>query len=428
MNPGTARTTPSLRIEEFAITHFRTFVGRTVIPFRGGGSASDAIATFHGDNGSGKSNALAALQLFFDALLKYLHTDDNPKGEPVKVEWLKEGTEESHSISFRDRPANVDEPTELEVRFSDERLGTLRVSFIPAGKLVRLRVDRRPGSAISRAERDQLLTWIETPFGPDSQPFAILDSHRRGTLRATATDNAYALDDRVAEKLLSLRTSFNPQDRTRWRAFIETLQRFATFRGKEISVDRLKSTRPAELTFEEPGRYVLPLRELSSGEQQLVRLCATSVMINSAILAIEEPELSLDFTNQRLFMEILQSQVESGLRDQLIFESHVPTFDGPSVIRFERGPAGETRVKRVSRAEDAPRQQLTQRAQAQGALERWVTRDGYTQLPDIMRDALHLKDGGQLWFIKGKQAWEAWPEDELTALLAGERQTEEDDG
>jgi len=40
---------------------------------------------------------------------------------------------------------------------------------------------------------------------------------------------------------------------------------------------------------------VLKLDELSSGEQQIVLLCAAILVANAAIVAIEEPELSLDF-------------------------------------------------------------------------------------------------------------------------------------
>jgi hypothetical protein len=423
-HPAAARLGPSLRLEEFAITNFRTFTSRTVIPFRGGAQAPDAIATFHGDNGSGKSNALSALELFFDSLVRILSSEDIQMGKDLSLAWNAGGQDE-WGLAFRDRPPGIDEPTDLEARFEDVRLGILRVRFTPAGQRVRVRAETgsRVGDEAPRfmpiMEFNRLLTWIQTPFGPGSAPYLGLDSHRRGSVRPARGRTAEAFDVELAEALFQLRTSFNPQDRERWRTFTQLMERFATLRGREVSVDRLARNSSAELTFEERGKSVLALKELSSGEQQLVRLCAATVLLNSSILAIEEPELSLDSTNQRLFKELLREQINAGLRDQAIIESHVPTFDdGPSVIRFSRGPAGETVVSRAPATDDANRRELEERAKTQGAAAQWVTRDGYTQLPAVMRGDLNLTNGGHLWFLKGKRTWEAWPEDQLAALLA----------
>ncbi|WP_224245314.1 AAA family ATPase [Hyalangium gracile] len=429
ITPTIARTGPSLRLEQFAITNFRTFTTRTVIPFRGGTAEPDAIATFHGDNGTGKSNALAALDLFFDSLVKYLSQEEAKSGRDLTLAWHSGGAEE-WGLAFRDRPAGAEGPTDLEAHFADERLGVLLVRFTPAGNQVRLHAAfgiKREGDSppdfsmmLQPADRrDRLLTWIETPFGPGSAPYLGLDSHRRGSVRPGHERTAEGFDVRLAEALFRLRTSFSPQERDRWRTFTQIMQRFVTLRGREVSVDRLTANGAAELTFEERGRSVLALRELSSGEQQLVRLCAATVLLKSSILAIEEPELSLDSTNQGLFKELLREQINAGLRDQVIIESHVPTFDdGPSVIRFSRGAAGETVVTRAPVTDDTNRRDLEERAKGQGAEAQWVTRDGYTQLPAVMRGDLNLANGGHLWFLKGQRAWEAWPEDQLTALLA----------
>lgn len=435
-HPMTPRSGPSLRIEEFTITNFRTFTKRTVIPFRSGDAKADAIATFHGDNGSGKSNALAALDLFFDALTHYFTSESAKRGSNMPVAW-NTGGQTNWGLAFRDRPLGVEEPTDLEARFADERLGTLRIRFIPAGNAVSLRADRLivaddntplHFAPIHPSSRERFLTWIATPFGPGSTPCAVLDSHRRGSLRPSNEQAGSAFDTMLTEALFGLRTSFQPQDRDRWRTFLQLMQRFSTFRGRELSVDRITINGLAELTFEERGKSVLGLKELSSGEQQLVRLCAATVLIKSGLLAIQEPELSLDATNQRLFKELLREQINAGLRDQVIIESHVPTFDdGPSVIRFERGPAGETVVTRAPVANDARRRDLDQQAKSQGAEAQWVTRDGYTQLPDVMRGDLKLTNGGHLWFLKGQRTWEAWPEDQLAALLADPEEKKDDE-
>lgn len=406
-----------MRLKEFAITNFRTFTKRTVVPFCGSAEEPDAIATFHGDNGSGKSNALKALNLFFHALIRYLSAEelskDLSKDKQVTLDWGRGTEDDLFALSARDRPVDVEGPTELEAHFADARLGSILVRFTPAGRRLRLLAER--SSLPLLVDRDQLLTWIETPFGPDSYPCAILDSHRHASFKPRS--NASSLDASIAEELFKLRTSFNPRDRDRWRSFTEQLQKFSTLRGKEVSVDRLVGGSLPELTFEERGKSVLSLKELSSGEQQLVRLCAVTTLSAGAILGIQEPELSLDISNQNLLMEILRSQVHDGLQDQIILESHVPTFDGPSVIHFSRTSSGQTQVTRAPSTNESHRS-LAQEAKAKGAEERWVTRDGYTRIPELMRKDLQLTGGGQLWFLKGSKAWEAWREEELAALLA----------
>ena len=59
-------------------------------------------------------------------------------------------------------------------------------------------------------------------------------------------------------------------------------------------------------------------------------------------------------------------------------------------------------------------------AKAQGAEQRWVTKDGYTQLPEQMREELGVGNGTHIWFVKNQGRWQAWPEPELESLLSTE--------
>lgn len=172
---------------------------------------------------------------------------------------------------------------------------------------------------------------------------------------------------------------------------------------------------------------MLPLDELSSGEQQILVLCASVVLANARVLVIEEPEINLDVKNQRLLHSILAEAVDRGQADQIILESHVPSFDGPHVIRFRRNESGATEVVREPSVTEAQRK-LARKAREQNADDQWVTPDGYTRLPDNMRHELGLDNGGGLvWFLKRKDRWEAWPEADLAAVL-GESEPEEGDG
>jgi len=115
---------------------------------------------------------------------------------------------------------------------------------------------------------------------------------------------------------------------------------------------------------------------------------------------------------------MLSEQVASGLVDQIILESHVPVFDGPEVIRFNRTPEGTTAVARQP-SSTALDMQLRVIAQQRGAAEQWVTAEGYTQLHEEMRRDLHLEQGGNLWFLRGGSdgRWQAWKADELDRMF-----------
>jgi len=422
---------PSLRIEQLAITRFRTFHERTEIPFRGPQGDADAIAVFHGDNGSGKSNAMAALDLFFQAAILALH-QPNDEGE-ILLPWdvARSVTGRSSDrflvLAYRDRPHGVDGPMEIEVAFADPRLGQLRVTCTPSGEQVRVRLTRavRPAepstvdgeafAPVPREERDQVVTWLSTPDGPSSRPITIIDSRRHQQWLQREPQQSL-MPPALAVELFRLRTSRRPEHRDNWRVLVDILHRFDALRGKEITMEQNLDSRTPELVVEERSRAVLALQELSSGEQQIIVLTAASMLSDSAILAIQEPELSLDYKNQRLLHDLLGEITRSGAIDQILLESHVPTFDGPDVIRFVRRADGTTEVRRGPSI-DEERVAVAQRATEQGAKQRWVSRDGYTQLPDGMREELRLKDGGHVWFLKGPKRWEAWPEAEVDELF-----------
>jgi predicted ATPase len=421
------RQGPSLRIEEIAITNFRTFRERTVIPFRGGAPDADALATFHGPNGSGKSNAIAALDLFFAAAINFIDL-----ARPANLQW--DTPVASHPgrhpllVRYRDRPAEAEGATEIEVHFTDSRRCALRAVFTPSGDQVNVEIhtreqDRwlRPGERTS-ASHPGLVTSLRAPFGPTSRAFVIVDARRRASWLSSAPEDRAAA---LVEELFNHRTSLSPTIRERWRAFVRVLERFPMFQGKELSVDRLQANEPPVLLFEERGRSVLKLSELSSGEQQIVILTAAILIANAAIVAIEEPELSLDLKNTQLLKELLEEQIKAGLVDQIILESHVPAFDGASVIRFQRGPDGATLVTRESTVGDDALE-VARKAKEQGAEQRWVTGDGYTQLPRILRNELEVGAGKHIWFLKGPERWEVWPEAELDGILGGG--TGRDDG
>ena len=78
----------------------------------------------------------------------------------------------------------------------------------------------------------------------------------------------------------------------------------------------------------------------------------------------------------------------------------------------------------MSREPTAPPEalELARQATERGARQRWVTGEGFTRLPDPMRDELAIGTGKHVWFLRGPERWEAWPEDELDRMLGGSRE------
>ncbi|AUX39349.1 uncharacterized protein SOCE26_007380 [Sorangium cellulosum] len=451
-----ARATPSLRIARLVITNFRTFRGPTEIVLSSGGAA-DAMPVLHGTNGAGKSNALAAIDLFFRVASFWLRSAAGaglmgPPGGAFMVPW---GFRDDHFglwMNHRSWPPGVRDPQRVEVHFDDARLGALRVTLTPSGNEVLLRLEvatsaapdrwRAPrslknaggvvlkdgeGNRLPDEEISHLKNALDAPLGPGSKPFFLLDARRRdfrsigeGAPRADATSTMSAA---TAERLLALATSLDPEETERWRTFVELIHRFKTLSDREVSVLRapVDGSEVTDLRFEVRGKQILRLSELSSGEQQVVALVAAVLTSRAGLVAIEEPEMSLHPDNQELVRDILREQVQRGVVDQIFLESHVQVFDGPEVLRFSRSPEGETLVTRQPSRSDS---ELRALAREQGADEQWVTPEGYTQLPEEMRSRLGLQGGGYLWFLRSRPEgrWEAWTEAELEEQLGlGER-------
>ncbi len=430
------RSTPSLRIARLFVENFRTFREATEIPLSSA-SGADAMPVFHGHNGSGKSNALAAIDLFFRVASCCLSWSTNSAVEngtsELRLPWSWKNDRIGLVLSHRNWPPGAREPQIIEVHFSDPKLGVLRAVLAPFGNNVHLSLESTQlevGATMNHEfvpvnKRDYamwLANTLEAPIGPGSKPFFLLDARRhdfRSIGEGPAPQGApqSALSTPTAERLLAMATSLEPDETERWRSFVSLVGRFKTLSGREVSVIRTGNG-SADLRFEIRGKQILQLSELSSGEQQAIALTATVLTSRAAIVAVEEPEISLHPDNQKLVHEMLGEQVASGLVDQIILESHVPVFDGPEVIRFNRTPEGITSVTRQP-SSTALETQLRARAQQHGATEQWVTAEGYTQLHEEMRRDLHLEQGGNLWFLRGgtDERWQAWKADELDRMF-----------
>lgn len=437
-----------IRITHVVIENFRCFRGRKEISLCAGQHA-DQVVVFHGLNGSGKSTALEAIDLFFRTGKTHLEWRREGGDPEMARNWNDEPSPNGLSLSYLlDWPPDVRDPMQIQLWFEGAVSGGIRVRFVPAGDKFFIYMEKHesdsktppevnpenaPWSEVPKDEVLDLLNKMVTPSGPGSSPFFLLDAHRRGSwLYDSAVQeiepqvSTMPLD--IVKRLHELKSSLDPKEKGRWRAFTKLVERFSLFADKGIEIETTSRQGKLEVRLEDPERLILPISRLSSGEQQLITLCAALLTSRASIVAIEEPEMSLHPDNQSLLHEILREQVQEGVIDQVFLESHATAFDGREVIRFERSPDGVCSTRRAPARQEELGGNIRESAIQKGAEERYVTREGYTQLPEIMiRDLGFDHDGGKLWFARAQSRWEAWPEHELAEYLGAVDEESEDE-
>ncbi len=353
---------PMLRLAEVTITRFRCFGERTVLPLARPGGAAEPLVVLQGDNGTGKSSALAALELFFRGALACLAAGSTGSAAIVPARWDQLVSVAGRDVTVRrsDRPSGTSGPTEIEVRFADPSLGTLRLVIEARGeeaalKLLRSPSDAAPGAplvGVTEAVCGPLLRALEQPHGEGSRALALMTARRRA--RWLPGDEVTGLlPAGLAAQLFRQRTALDPVERKRWRTFVEVVGRFEAMAGKELSVERLDASGP-RLYVEEPGRSVVALADLGSGEQQVVAMVAGLLLGRGALLAIEKPEACLDARHQRAVQELLEAHALNGPTDQVFVESNSPCFARGLVLRVTRPVGGTTAIEQLPPA-PAPR-------------------------------------------------------------------------
>lgn len=471
-----AAATP-LGIRSFWIQNFRTFRNRTVVPLE------NDITVFHGDTGSGKSTALLALDRLLRSLVILLParpdgklfpwTETWERGEPliterdrplateptvfgaqltdesgtsVEVHFVPSGQQVHGKILWGGEYGRLIAERATRLAEAEASLTAARTAAAQAAQRPSQPVGPLPQQARTLAQQatiraknlvKQLSTTVEKekaaadaeaqaagqrlnqllfPFGSNSRAFGVLDARRRPRWIAASESGGSKLAPALVNELYRLRTSRTASDRDRWRAFTEMLTGFPTLRGATVSVE---AGSPAQLVVEHPGRIVLDLDDLSSGEQELASLTATLLLSKAGIVAIEEPEMGLDPRTQELLRVLCGQQRSAGFVHQMIFESHAVSFDGARVVRFHRDANGWTQVES---APSSGTDETAQEAKSKGAEEVFVTPQGYTRLPEpMLREVAVGAAGARVWFLRGQETWEAWPEAKLEALLAGKQ-------
>lgn len=418
---------PNAAIASVYIENFRCFgVGRWIELSDEHGITPQRVV-LHGKSGSGKSTFLTALGMFWDLatdLLLVLQDRDARMSDGERVLIGQNAADETEGKAFhgswgsygrRDRPFNPAGETKIAVTFADTSLGSLELTIVPRGintkvQLFALPKKHRPVDEF-REGWLRRLTWD----GAHGRPrFLILDALRRATHGAYSTS---IISDDLLNKLHEQSTSLDSTERRRWQKFNKVLREFTLFESRSVQIELRKNGHVPQLVFEDDVS-VLESRELSTGEQNIIALLAHFVVYPHRVRAIQEPEQGLDLETQHSLSRAFDAWLAETEGSQLFIESHSLAFDSASVFRFERRGAHDVNVTRASST--AASEELRTEAKSMGARPAWVTPEGYTRLPKAMVEDLALKNGGGLWFLKLKERWESWPEEELQNAIGGE--------
>jgi hypothetical protein len=175
------------------------------------------------------------------------------------------------------------------------------------------------------------------------------------------------------------------------------------------------------------GSPLLPVRLMGSGIQQIVILCAYLVMTETDIVAIEEPELNLRWSTQRVLRDVLDEITRAPGGPQLMLSSHSGQFEKDALVylltRSELGPRVHKQVAEQGWAftqPDAP-------APASGARAPYgyVTMEGLVQVPPEVQKELGLGHGGGVVFARGKDRHYRMLTDDQYADLFDDREPQQ---
>jgi predicted ATPase len=430
-----------MRLNRFEVTGYKN-LRRTVAL-----EELAAINVIHGENNVGKSNLLQAINLFF-FLLSQMAT----RGETVSTKtdlgedetataWLViDG--EARGVRFHvsqqtlhqdgfpaDEIFNIEEPSPITLRGevaittddwrfagrSDAAEQVVHVTFgISRSHGGCVNVETRSGAGVFEPERwghlREVASLVVHNFDvrsvEKSRGFILVDVHRR----VASVDSSEAAEDMYKAVPLHLllglydaKESVEPGIFQRWEAFERAMSSLGRIVGDGRFVITYNRVRGRAHLVVQKGRMRMPIESMGSGVQQIASLLARVLLANSAIVAVEEPELNLRYELQLRLRDMLRQIVESGLGPrQVILSSHSPAFETGDAFyamtaadegpRIERRPVSEaTRFLQVELGVQLPSEQ--------GAFG-YVSSDGLLRLSEDVRRQLGVERGGGVVVLK----------------------------
>jgi hypothetical protein len=274
------------------------------------------LVVLHGPNGAGKSNLLLAAQLVLQAAV---------------LPDLPLGSERANDLSLQEadkllglRPEDFHYPGLPEIRVAiDVALGTKAAEIVrapdrPLGRVsmevvIQLPTDKKIRYWFERADLDGALFGQVTDAGKRNQGWERI---RELLLSLVQVSRAYRVPggaDDPEEELYRKCLSDNRLERDAIRRLGRRLASTGLFGAstEPVALFPVDDKRYEEhrILLTHPTHGDLPLRNLGSGEQQVVYMLAQRVITPSPIAHVEEPEAHLHTTLMEPFARILYESV-----------------------------------------------------------------------------------------------------------------------
>ncbi len=428
-----------MRLQQFEVHGYKNFRAPLRLEDLG------RFNVLHGDNNTGKSNLLESVGLLFVALgaLREETSARTPLAEafartaaPVAKDGAKTAIRSDKYLTERGFPADD------IFDFASQGPITLRATFLPEasdaaaddppsarGPLeVDLRIERRPeGAAVSltrlvrsggedaAAAPGEDVARVLQRLGPRVEArsveprFLLIRADRSVLCDPPQGEPAplVAREPMPAALGLALYQAEREKGalRRRFDRFVAALEHVRSLVGEgRWRMDYDLTTERTELSLER-GSELVPLRLMGSGVQQIAVLAGLLAMAGPSIVGIEEPELNLRWSAQHRLRDMLRDLCsgDDGPR-QVLVTSHSSAFEfEPTFYGLSLGASGPEVRRRPK--EEAPRllnPEVERPPEGARAPLSYVTRDGLVRVPDDVRGALGVADGGGVTFVEGK--------------------------
>jgi len=379
-----------VRIRSFQVWNFRSLASVTV------GSLTDLVV-FHGDNNTGKSNLLAALNFIFQSKVV---EEELPVGvekpPPARTTPFYYGKLKGFGDNFR---WGCDDPIRFEVRLEadDAELAAIRdvdrvAARVPAGKghsnWITLSgvIERSEDDGDMRLEKARLNkgTFYEADPTGGREFFAGLDSEFSPEERQQAAESLllYMTDLFMVVGSDRFLTTEPPEgdDRLTSLTFKRWLHKLSLSRDDFPVYQRIRDafngppfnfgeigfsadTGELEIMILDSNRQRLPIGRLGTGVQQVLMLLAQILQSRSQIIGIEELELNLSYRNQDLVLNKLISLVREAdfPLSQLLLTTHSDHLGSRDDVKRYRVALDDTSTE-VHRFTRSDRQELFPRS------------------------------------------------------------------
>ena len=339
-----------MKVREFHVDGFRSLKETRVT-----GLAPKCI--FHGDNGSGKSNLILALEMIFrskESIPRLLSDEENIESEqPRHTTPFWQGQIPNFSENFymgKSEPitfevlllvapnllTNLDEEgilESLEESRHDFRMklkGQItRREDVGVMALTEIDINSKPamrkmkGSAEwlpdHKAPTDVKQRVVENVLDSFTDQVRVIPASRFLSEEAYSTDEAILCPESCKNWLHAMSLSRNGY---------EIFKRVkAWFASEQVGVGEISfalENNRLELMIEDGSGYRMRIDQKGSGIQQTLVLLSYIAESNAAIIAVEEPELNLSYKNQDQMVHILRQLVErsGGAPHQILLTSH----------------------------------------------------------------------------------------------------------